>query len=145
MRWGDSVPTCPHLPPAPAWSAFCAAAEGHRAVGAVLRDAFYSPRPASRGLPSSPETAAPTAQHGPPGKSTVAVINIGMWLGMRTAQGQVLLLQMSSVTVKKSRAACVPSCPLPACCFVCVFFFLAQNPPDVPRSSFSEAQEAGFS
>lgn len=136
-----SVPTYSHLPPAPA-SAFCAAAEGHRAVGAVLRDAFYSPRPASRGLPSSPETAAPTAQHSTPGKSTVAVINIGMWLGMRTAQGQVLLLQMSSVTVKKSQAAYMPSCPLPACFF---FFFLAQNPPEVPRSSFSEAQEAGFS
>lgn len=86
-------------------------------MGAVLRDAFYSPRPASRGLPSSPETAAPTAQHSPPGKSTVAVINIGMWLGMRTAQGQVLLLQMSSVTVKKSQAAYMPSCPLPACFF----------------------------
>lgn len=141
MRWGD---VRPYLPPAPAWSAFCAATEGHRAVGAVLRDAFYSPRPASRGLPSSPETAAPTAQHGPPG--TVAVINIGMWLGMRTAQGQVLLLQMSSVTVKKSRAAYMPSCPLPACFFFCVcVFFLAQNPPEVPRSSFSEAQEAGFS
>lgn len=91
---------------------------------------------------SPPPQKLQPPQHSTPGKSTVAVINIGMWLGMRTAQGQVLLLQMSSVTVKKSQAAYMPSCPLPACFF---FFFLAQNPPEVPRSSFSEAQEAGFS
>lgn len=120
--------TCSHLPPAPVESALWAAA-CHKGVRASTA------HPGGQTIGASP----PPQKLQPPGKSTVALINVGMWFGMKTG------IRPSVVTnVKccgKSRAAYVPSCPLPAF----VVFFLVQDPPGVPRRSVSEAQRAGFS
>lgn len=106
----------------------------------MVRGNFYSTpsRIDSWGLLSPQETAAPTAHPSPQGKSTVALINIGMWFGMKT--GTRPSVAVKCYCEKKSKAAYMPSCPLPAF----FFFFLALDPPEVSRS-VSEAQGAGFS
>lgn len=76
----------------------------------------------------------------PPGKSTVALINVGMWFGMKTGIRPSVVV--TNVKCREKKQGCLRA-QLPFANICC--FFMAQDPPAVPRRSVSEAQRAGFS
>lgn len=108
--------TSSHLPPAPVESALWAAALCHKGVRASTA------HPGGQTIGASP----PPQKLQPLGKSTVALINVGMWFGMKTGTRPSVVVTNVKCYCGKSRAAYVPSCPLPA------FFFFSGS-----RSSWS--------
>lgn len=144
VRWGDVPPIFKASLPLPIslqhqWSLLFG--QDHDVTGGVGlgERRLLHPAPQARlwRSPSSAKAAAPTAQPGPLGKSTVVLIYVGMWL-MKTGTRPSVAITKSSVIVKKEQCCLRAQLPFASIFYPWLKVFLKFQ-------EVSEARGTGFS